>query len=241
MKISNTGPTINHLLFADDALFFCNAHQKSCSTIMRILKEYERVSGQAVNLHKSAITFGSRVKPEVKTRLRIILNIHNDGGYGRYLGLPEQIGRIKIEVFDFIVKQVQQRTQGWTTKFLSQAGKEILIKTVALALPVYTMNCFKLPKGPCDDINRLLAQYWWSNGPDKRSMHWLSWKRMALPKQEGGLGFRDIESFNMAMLGKQAWRILQSPNSLLSRLLRGRYFASTSLLNAETGTKPSFI
>ena len=49
MKISNTGPTINHLLFADDALFFCHAHPKSCATIMEILQNYERVSGQAVN------------------------------------------------------------------------------------------------------------------------------------------------------------------------------------------------
>ncbi|KAL1220370.1 putative mitochondrial protein [Cardamine amara subsp. amara] len=68
-KISNMGPTITHLLFADDALFFCHAHPRSCSTVMRILGEYEKISGQAVNLNKSAITFGSKVKHEVKTRL----------------------------------------------------------------------------------------------------------------------------------------------------------------------------
>ena len=70
MKISTSGPTINHLLFADDALFFCHAHPKSCSTIMRVLREYEHVSGQAVNLNKSAITFGSRIKQDVRTRMR---------------------------------------------------------------------------------------------------------------------------------------------------------------------------
>ena len=173
MKISAIGPTINHLLFADDALFFCHAHPKSCSTIMEILKMYERVSGQAVNLHKSAITFGSKVKPQVKTQLRRILNIHNDGGGGKYLGLPEQIGGKKKEIFDYIVNRVQQKTKGWSNRFLSEAGKEILIKTVALALPVYTMNCFKLPKSICDDINGLLATYWWSKGTDKKSMHCL--------------------------------------------------------------------
>ena len=89
MKINSTGPAINHLLFADDALFFCHAHPKSCSTIMEILKMYEHVSGQAVNLHKSVITFGSKVKQQVKTQLRRILNIHNDGGGEKYLGLSE--------------------------------------------------------------------------------------------------------------------------------------------------------
>lgn len=95
MKISSPGPSIIHLLFADDALFFCHAHPKSCKTIMRILTEYERISGQAVNLNKSAISFGSKVRDEVKSRLRGIMNIHNDGGYGKYLGLPEHIGRRK--------------------------------------------------------------------------------------------------------------------------------------------------
>lgn len=64
MKIGQ-GPTINHLMFADDALFFCHAHKKSCTTILKILQAYEEVSGQAVNLNKYAITFGSRVKPEI--------------------------------------------------------------------------------------------------------------------------------------------------------------------------------
>ena len=241
MKISTSGPTINHLLFADDALFFCHAHPKSCSTIMRVLREYEHVSGQAVNLNKSAITFGSRIKQDVRTRMRRILNIHNDGGGGKYLGLPEQIGRKKKEIFEFIVKHVNDRTQGWLNRYLSHVGKEILIKTVAMARPVYTMNCFKLPKGICDDINTLLARYWWKNGSEQRSMHWLAWKRLALPKKEGGLGFKDIESFNVAMLGKQAWKILQNPDSLLARLVKGRYFDSTNFLDAGLGQKPSFI
>lgn len=115
------------------------------------------MSDQAVNLHKSAITFGSKVTQEVKTRLRRILNIHNDGGNGKYLGLPEQIGRNKKEIFNYIVEKVKQRTQGWSNKFLSEAGREILLKTVALSLPVYTMNCFKLPIGTCDEIQKVLA------------------------------------------------------------------------------------
>ncbi|KAG7586018.1 Ribonuclease H domain [Arabidopsis thaliana x Arabidopsis arenosa] len=133
MKISATGPTINHLLFADDALFFCHAHQKSCSTIMRILQEYEYVSGQAVNLNKSAITFGSRVQQHAKTRLRRILNINNDGGCGKYLGLPEHIGRKKKEIFNYVVEKVKQRTQspGYKSSFIWKSlleGRDLLRK-----------------------------------------------------------------------------------------------------------------
>lgn len=135
---------------------------------MRILTQYETVSGLAVNLHKSAITFSSKVQDQVKTRLMRILNIHNDGGYGKYLELAEYIGRKKKEIFNYIVEKVKQRTQGWTHQFLLEAEKETLLKTVALASPVYAMNYFKLSKGIFKDINGLLANYWWSKSSNKR-------------------------------------------------------------------------
>ncbi|XP_019084334.1 PREDICTED: uncharacterized protein LOC109125964 [Camelina sativa] len=110
-----------------------------------------------------------------------------------------------------------------------------------MPLPVYTMNCFKLPKGICEEINRILANYWWSKTPGKRSMHSVSWERLGLPKKEGGLGFRDLEKFNMDLLGKQIWRILQAPTSLLTRFLKARYYSTSNIFTAGSSNHPSFI
>lgn len=105
-------------------------------------------------------------------------------------------------------EKITKCTTGWSHKFLTEAGKEILLKSVALALPVYTMNVFRLPKGTTEAINKILSDYWWSKGSGKRSMHWIAWQRLGLPKNEGGLVFRDLDKFNLALLGKQAWRIM---------------------------------
>ena len=46
MKVARACPPISHLLFTDDSLFFCKANKEECQTILRILNEYEAVSGQ---------------------------------------------------------------------------------------------------------------------------------------------------------------------------------------------------
>lgn len=70
-------------------------------------------------------------------------------------------------------------------------------------------------------------------------MNWWSWDSLCRSKMRGGMRFKHLESFNMALLAKQGWRLLTSPQLLLARLLKGKYFPFTSFMNSTEGSKPS--
>lgn len=79
----------------------------------------------------------------------------------------------------------------------------------------------------------MLTRFWWDGNDNKKKMCWTSWSKLSKPKKLGGLGFRDIQLFNRALLAKQSWQVLTKPDCLLSRVLRGKYCHNTSFLTVE--------
>ena len=71
-------------------------------------------------------------------------------------------------------------------------------------------------------------------------MAWVSWRKMCKSKSDGGMGFRNLQAFNLAMLAKQAWRILKNPNSLIARIYKAKYFPFSDILSAKLGCSPSY-
>lgn len=88
-----------------------------------------------------------------------------------YLGLPTMVGVDRSDSFQHLIDRVCQRLKGWKEKTLSMQGKEILVKSVAQAIPSYAMSVFKLPKGVCKAITDEISSFWWGDNEEKRKMH----------------------------------------------------------------------
>ncbi|XP_019170526.1 PREDICTED: uncharacterized protein LOC109166090 [Ipomoea nil] len=106
-------------------------------------------------------------------------------------------------------------------------------------MPTFSMSVFLLPISVCSAIERIMNQYWWGSETD-RGIHWKSWDKLCIPKKYGGLGFKDLRAFNLAMLGKQAWRFLTNPDSLVSHIYKARYFCKRSFNEACLENNPSY-
>lgn len=85
VKISRGSPTINHLLFADDTMFFCRSNASTVATLLDILRTYEKLSGQRINFSKSSVNFSAKTPMEVKDRVKAALSIEAEGAWGNIL------------------------------------------------------------------------------------------------------------------------------------------------------------
>ena len=77
--------------------------------------------------------------------------------------------------------------------------------------------------------------------PRKRGIHWAKWEKVCKPQEEGGIGFRMIHEFNLALLAKQLWRLVQYPDSLVARVLKGSYYRLCSPLRIVSVNNPSYV
>ena len=116
---------------------------------------------------------------------------------------------------------------------MSSAGKDVLIKAVAQAIPTYAMSCFDLTKSLCDDIGRMVCRFWWAQQENENKMHWISWEWLCSRKKKGGMGYRDLHLFNLAMLAQQGWRLIVELDSLCAQVLRAKYYRNGDLLEVK--------
>lgn len=119
---------------------------------------------------------------------------------------------------------------------LSRAGKEILLKTVAFAMPNYAMSIYLLPKELCKELEVMMNSFWWrSNHSGGKGINWVKWEYLCKPKGCGGLGFKQLHFFNIAMLGKQLWKLLTCSDSLVAKILKSSLLSTNFCCSSFVG------
>ncbi|XP_068328277.1 uncharacterized protein [Pyrus communis] len=240
VKIGGSGPVISHLFFADDTLLFLRADVKNCRNLKHMLDKFCMASGQKVNLEKSSVFFGANVPKVNADQMGNAFGMAVVSNPGTYLGVPAIWGRSKKRGLAYVKGRVMEKLQGWKQSTLSRAGKEVLIKAVIQAIPAYPMCIFKFPATVCQELDALVAGFWWGCKEGAQKIHWVSKEVLGLPKDLGGLGFRNFMEFNDALLAKQCWRLITEPDSLWARVIKARYFPHCSIWDAKKGGRASW-
>ncbi|KAL8108548.1 hypothetical protein AgCh_024858 [Apium graveolens] len=102
-------------------------------------------------------------------------------------------------------------------------------------------NCVSTGLGMIDLNENSTSSSWSPYYGDKKLLNGQNYNGILKKTEDGGLGFKKLREFNVAMLAKQAWRIVNEVNPLVTKVMRARYFAGSNFLEAKLGNNPSYV
>ncbi|XP_075508178.1 uncharacterized protein LOC142545090 [Primulina tabacum] len=229
IRLSRNGPPISHLLFADDMVLYAEASIELLNIILECLNSFCSCSGQKVNFHKSQIFVSKNVDDMVANSLSTASGIPLTDDLGKYLGVSSIHGRANNNLYKQVLDRIKSRLEGWKTKYLSFAGRKVLVQPVLNAIPLYTMQTSLLPMGICSEIEKTIRNFLWGRQYGERKCHLVKWEVVTKPKSMGGLGIRRMQQMNLAFMTKLGWRLMNDKNSLWAQVLKEKYMHKTNI------------
>jgi len=140
-----------------------------------------------------------------------------------YLAMPIRGDPRKLNFWYPLIDQVRNRLSEWKSNNLSMGGHLILLKFAMSALPVYFISFFMAPSGFISSLKSIFNAFFWEGSEDFRKISWIKWDTICLRKEQGGLGVKRLREFNLALLRKWCWRMLEEKGSLWNEVLCACY------------------
>jgi hypothetical protein len=84
------------------------------------------------------------------------------------------------------------------------------------------ISFFLLPKGILHKLNYYRSHFFWQGDSEKKKYQLVKWSVVCRPKDQGGLGFHDLELKNSALLGKRLFKLL-TEQDVWQTLLKRKY------------------
>ncbi|XP_028767839.1 uncharacterized protein LOC114725488 [Neltuma alba] len=219
VRVAKEGPSISHLMFADDILLFGAATEQQALCMMSCLNKFCLASGEKISKSKSTIFFSPRVPARTKQRIKEITGMNISTKIGKYLGFPITRLRKPTDTFQFIIDRVKSKLAGWKENCLLMAGRITLAKSVLSAIPLYPMQVSKIPIAVCHEVERLQRKFIWGHSQSLHGFHPIRWDQMVLPKLYGGLGFKRLTTVNQVCGAKLAWKLVTGAKGLWVEVL----------------------
>ncbi|RAL49224.1 hypothetical protein DM860_014442 [Cuscuta australis] len=208
---------ITHLAFADDIMLFSKAKSNIVQTLMQSLDHLSSVSGLTLNPTKSNIFIAGKFR-DTSQNLLDLAPFPRGQLPVRYLGLPLASQRISEADFAPLFKTVDGFLSKWGTLKLSYAGKLELIRAVIQGVQSFWLQTFPVQKYVLHRITSLCRDFLWGSKFAK-----VAWADICKPKGEGGLGLRDANIWNNALLCKLLWNLATKKDSLWVKWVHNVY------------------
>ncbi|KAK5786060.1 hypothetical protein PVK06_040687 [Gossypium arboreum] len=136
IRLSRSGPSLSHLFFADDLVIFGKVEMDQALLLKENLNQFCNFSGHKVSARKTKIYFSKCVDNSSSVQISQLFGFREVPNLGIYLGVSVLHDRVTKSTLNFVVEKVR-------------------------AIPSYFMQSLLVPKGVCEEIEKIVRQFIW--------------------------------------------------------------------------------
>ncbi|KAL8472289.1 hypothetical protein ACS0TY_029490 [Phlomoides rotata] len=136
----------------------------------------------------------------------------------RYLGVPLALSTVKVSSYDVLINRLTDNIRKWSSNTLSYAGRLELIRSVVQGICCYWLSVLPMPATIIKRIESICKTYLWGS---RRGL--VAWEDVCRPKNRGGLGLRDLTTWNSALLAKIIWDVHNKKDSIWIKWVSEQY------------------
>ncbi|XP_057780066.1 uncharacterized protein LOC130998670 [Salvia miltiorrhiza] len=218
-NVENGDLRVSHLQYADDTMFLVSEKVENARAIRSILKIFEVLSGLTVNFEKSCFV-GINIQDDAGSVMADHLKCCVGSLPVKYLGVKIGGHLSRATDWSYVVERVKRKINGWKERRISFAGRVTLLRSVLFSIPIYQLSFSKIPKKVLSEIRSLMCKFLWVGGVEGKKICWVKWEELCREHREGGLGLKNLEWFNSALMAKWLWRFLSERESLWARVIK---------------------
>jgi hypothetical protein len=197
------------------------------------LQDFCIQSGQTPNWGKSGIIFSKHVSVSTRQAIKQIFPVPAIDNNVVHLGHPLIIpGKHRTAAYNFVFDKFKSKLSTYKADQLSHAARLELIKCIFSSIQVYYMSNILFTKKFLNKLTSIIRNFWWTGIREEtksRSLCLRAWKDICSPKNEGGLGIRNLQAINQGLILMAAWRIADQPNNFFHAVLKSKYFPDSSI------------
>ena len=124
----------------------------------------------------------------------------------KYLGMPLGTSFKTASFWNPTLEKMEKKLSAWKCLYLSKGGRLTLLKSTLSSFPTYFLSLFIIPKVVAARLERIQRNFLWGSSEGSFKYPLVAWDKVCSPIEMGGLGIRNVLSFNQDLLRKWLWR-----------------------------------
>lgn len=143
----------------------------------------------------------------------------------KYLGV--YVAHRRLEQYlthKLLIDKFYNKLARWKVNIFSFAGRLELIKSVLLSVPIYFMSIARLPNIKIKELTGIMRRFLWGKVGQNRYLSLIAWRKICVSIEDEGLGIREVDLFNKALLQKITWQVAANQNRIWIQIMQAKYF-----------------